>query len=422
MAAVEAQRRRDPGPKQLALVPRRSGFASLRAGEPRSLRRGSCRRLLSLRKPHSPSSSPGRRRLARAAAAVVGRAQAPLPAALPAHGDGPRAGSGADRPRPPRRRGAALLPAAARTLDPKLLPRLAPLTPTRPRVAEARRSCPRSSGVDLARPALPRAPDRRRAVPGPESALDDLGPRPRPGPRSRLAALRQRQAHPPPALGRPGLPPGHPDAPRLVSATSAATAAGRSTSTSRTRTGSTSTSTTRALDRREVAPTSVEQVDVPLSRDLLNRFVAANAEFVFVGPHLPLHGPRGVVEPLVGARQPHARAHLPSEEAPALPCARARRSPFTASWARSRARTTRRSRRRSPSEAGVTVEPLRETPLAELPGVVAGPPALLFVCGLPYTRMRDARRAQSSRWRHRCPKTRTAPSTAPTCWSRRARR
>jgi phosphonate transport system substrate-binding protein len=40
-------------------------------------------------------------------------------------------------------------------------------------------------------------------------------------------------------------------------------------------------------------------------------------------------------------------------------------------------------------EAGVTVEPLRETPLADLPAVVAGPLALLFVCGLPYTRMRD---------------------------------
>jgi phosphonate transport system substrate-binding protein len=39
--------------------------------------------------------------------------------------------------------------------------------------------------------------------------------------------------------------------------------------------------------------------------------------------------------------------------------------------------------------AGVTIEPLRETPLAELPAVVAGPPALLFICGLPYTRMRD---------------------------------
>jgi phosphonate transport system substrate-binding protein len=37
----------------------------------------------------------------------------------------------------------------------------------------------------------------------------------------------------------------------------------------------------------------------------------------------------------------------------------------------------------------VTIEPLRETPLAELPAVVAGPPALLFICGLPYTRTRD---------------------------------
>jgi len=40
--------------------------------------------------------------------------------------------------------------------------------------------------------------------------------------------------------------------------------------------------------------------------------------------------------------------------------------------------------------AGVAVEPLRETPLAHLPAVVAGPPALLFLCGLPYTRMRDS--------------------------------
>src|SRR5436305_10778660 len=36
------------------------------------------------------------------------------------------------------------------------------------------------------------------------------------------------------------------------------------------------------------------------------------------------------------------------------------------------------------------LEPVRETPLAELPAVVAGPPALLFLCGLPYTRMRAA--------------------------------
>jgi ABC-type phosphate/phosphonate transport system substrate-binding protein len=40
--------------------------------------------------------------------------------------------------------------------------------------------------------------------------------------------------------------------------------------------------------------------------------------------------------------------------------------------------------------AGVQMEPLRETTLAELAAVTAGPPALLFVCGLPYTRSRDS--------------------------------
>jgi phosphonate transport system substrate-binding protein len=42
------------------------------------------------------------------------------------------------------------------------------------------------------------------------------------------------------------------------------------------------------------------------------------------------------------------------------------------------------------AQSGTAFAPLRETPLADLPAVVAGPPALLFVCGLPYTRMRDA--------------------------------
>jgi ABC-type phosphate/phosphonate transport system substrate-binding protein len=41
-------------------------------------------------------------------------------------------------------------------------------------------------------------------------------------------------------------------------------------------------------------------------------------------------------------------------------------------------------------QSGTAFAPLRETPLAELDEVVSGPPALLFVCGLPYTRMRDA--------------------------------
>jgi Penicillin-insensitive murein endopeptidase len=66
------------------------------------------------------------------------------------------------------------------------------------------------------------------------------------------------------------------------------------------------------LDGREVAPTSVDQVNVPLSQELLNLFLAARPEFVFVGPHLPLHGPSGVVEPLVGHdNHMHVRIYPP---------------------------------------------------------------------------------------------------------------
>jgi Penicillin-insensitive murein endopeptidase len=68
------------------------------------------------------------------------------------------------------------------------------------------------------------------------------------------------------------------------------------------------------VDQREVAPTTVAQVDVPLAQDLLNLFLAAKPEFVFVGPHLPqLHGPAGVVEPLVGHdNHMHVRIYPPS--------------------------------------------------------------------------------------------------------------
>ncbi|HET6172448.1 MAG TPA: penicillin-insensitive murein endopeptidase [Gaiellales bacterium] len=65
-------------------------------------------------------------------------------------------------------------------------------------------------------------------------------------------------------------------------------------------------------DGRELAPISVDQVNVPLSQDLLNLFLAAKPEFVFVGPHLPLHGPSGVVEPLVGHdNHMHVRIYPP---------------------------------------------------------------------------------------------------------------
>jgi len=48
-------------------------------------------------------------------------------------------------------------------------------------------------------------------------------------------------------------------------------------------------------DRRERAPLAVRQVDVRLAQDLVDRFVRAGAQYVFVGLNTPLSGPRGVV-------------------------------------------------------------------------------------------------------------------------------
>ncbi|HWH43114.1 MAG TPA: penicillin-insensitive murein endopeptidase [Thermoleophilaceae bacterium] len=52
-------------------------------------------------------------------------------------------------------------------------------------------------------------------------------------------------------------------------------------------------------DRLEQAPVTVAQVDRALAQDLVDRFVAAGAERVFVGPRVGLRGRRGVVERLV---------------------------------------------------------------------------------------------------------------------------
>jgi hypothetical protein len=52
------------------------------------------------------------------------------------------------------------------------------------------------------------------------------------------------------------------------------------------------------LDGEERAPRRVSQVDLRLSQDLVDRFVAAGATKVFVGPRTPLTGPREVVEAL----------------------------------------------------------------------------------------------------------------------------
>jgi murein endopeptidase len=51
-------------------------------------------------------------------------------------------------------------------------------------------------------------------------------------------------------------------------------------------------------DRRERPPTTPRQVDRRLAQDLVDRFVAAGASKVFVGPHTGLRGDRRIVQPL----------------------------------------------------------------------------------------------------------------------------
>jgi len=50
------------------------------------------------------------------------------------------------------------------------------------------------------------------------------------------------------------------------------------------------------LERRAYKPS---QVDLEYAQDLLDRFVAAGARVVYVGPSLAFEGPRKVVVPLV---------------------------------------------------------------------------------------------------------------------------
>jgi murein endopeptidase len=51
-------------------------------------------------------------------------------------------------------------------------------------------------------------------------------------------------------------------------------------------------------DRRERPPKVAAQIDRGLSQDLVDRFVAAGAVLVFVGPNTELTGPTGIVETL----------------------------------------------------------------------------------------------------------------------------
>ena len=64
------------------------------------------------------------------------------------------------------------------------------------------------------------------------------------------------------------------------------------------------------IDHHVRPPARPGQVDLRLAQDLVDRFVAAGAEKVFVGPSLGLGGPAGVVVPLAN-HDNHLHARLP---------------------------------------------------------------------------------------------------------------
>jgi hypothetical protein len=72
-------------------------------------------------------------------------------------------------------------------------------------------------------------------------------------------------------------------------------------------------------DGRERAPVRPGQIDRPLARDLLDRFLAAGAEKVFVGPHTGLEGPPAIVGVLPAYHDNHMHVRLAGDGArPAL--------------------------------------------------------------------------------------------------------
>jgi hypothetical protein len=63
-------------------------------------------------------------------------------------------------------------------------------------------------------------------------------------------------------------------------------------------------------DELERRPFRVAQVDRERAQDLVDRFVRAGAEKIFVGPHLGLRGPRNVVIALVN-HDDHLHLRMP---------------------------------------------------------------------------------------------------------------
>jgi hypothetical protein len=66
-------------------------------------------------------------------------------------------------------------------------------------------------------------------------------------------------------------------------------------------------------DRRERPPKAVRQIDHALAQDLVDRFVAAGAAKVFVGPRTGLGGPPAVVEELPAYHDNHMHVRLPGD-------------------------------------------------------------------------------------------------------------
>jgi hypothetical protein len=68
------------------------------------------------------------------------------------------------------------------------------------------------------------------------------------------------------------------------------------------------------LDRVLRAPTTAGEIDHRLAQDLLDRFVAAGAQMIFVGYSTGLHGPAGVVIPYPG-HEYHMHVRFPPPSA-----------------------------------------------------------------------------------------------------------
>jgi protein MpaA len=66
-------------------------------------------------------------------------------------------------------------------------------------------------------------------------------------------------------------------------------------------------------DRRERPPRAPRQIDRRLAQDLVDRFVAAGAVKVFVGPRTGLEGPPAVVEVLPAYHDNHMHVRLPAD-------------------------------------------------------------------------------------------------------------